>query len=610
MGGAQSHTIIDPLVYASETTSNDPAKWRKYDYIIVGGGSAGCVLAARLSEDRNATVLLLEAGKSHKGDLPTRIPLLFSKIYRTPTDWGLHTVAQAGLQDREAYFPRGKILGGTSATNALMYHHCPPEDFDEWTSLGATGWSYTELKPYFKKAEKYNQNPKFPGVDLEARGLDGVWQTSHPSEVAPIDDYVIDACKTLGMPYSEDINTAKGTMGVTRFTGNIDSTGQRSSTATAYLTDDVLSRPNLTVAINVMVEKILFDTSGPKPRAVGVELSISPTSPRYRVAASREIILSAGAIGTPQILLLSGVGPAEELHKHDIPVVHELRAVGRNFADHVSTGPLPFRAKPGFTYDYITNKLSGVIALLKWFTLGTGPLSSMGWPSAAFVRSTDPRMPFSRSEDTPPPPVKDLTSGPGAPDIELVWFPLTVFDDRFAKPPPGTSGLTLAAIILRPESRGTVVLKSRSAWDAPLIDPNCLAMESDMNVLIRGARLLMHLARTEPLASVLDLGPHSDDKTSPWWLGDADPEKISDKELEDLLRGSALPAKHPVCTVRMGASPETSAVDSELRVHGIVGLRVMDASVFPAPLSGHPCAVIVAMAEKAADMLKREMRSA
>ncbi|KAL1948179.1 hypothetical protein VTO73DRAFT_12254 [Trametes versicolor] len=605
MGANQSThiTSADRLQFASVDVTDDPASWTTYEYIVVGGGSAGCVLAARLSEDRNATVLLLEAGKSHLSDVHTRIPFGFSKIFRTPTDWNLCTTAQTNLHGRETYFPRGKILGGTSATNALIYHHCSPEDFDEWVSLGATGWSYADLLPYFKKSEKHTPNINIARTDHSSRGLDGAWQTRHPSEGAPIDGFAIEACKTLGIPYIEDINTPKGTMGVTHLTGNINSRGQRDSTATAYLTNEVVSRPNLTIATNIMVEKVVFDKSGPIIRATGVVVSVGPTSPRYHVAASREIILCAGVVGTPQMLMLSGIGPVEELAKHDIPLVHALPSVGRNLVDHVSTGPLPFRAKPGFTYDYITNRFSGLLALLKWFAFGTGPLSSMGWPSAAFVRSTDPCLPVGRTGEEPV-PVKDRTSGPGAPDVELIWFPLTVFDDKFAKPPPGTHGVTLAAILLRPESKGTITLRSRSVWDVPLIDPNCLATENDLNVLIRATRLLMRLARTEPLASALEFGPHSEDKSSPWWLCDADPDKVTDQELEDLLRDNALPAKHPVCTARMGSCPETSVVDAELRVHGIDGLRIVDASVFPSQLSGHPCAVIVAMAEKAADMIK------
>ncbi|KAI0771272.1 GMC oxidoreductase [Trametes elegans] len=596
--------LNDPRQFATQDASDDHTKWRTYDYVIVGGGTAGCVLAARLSEDRNATVLLLEAGRSHKGPLSTQMPFAFPQTFRTDVDWNFDTTVQAGLGHRGAYYPRGKILGGSSAINATIYHHCAPEDFDEWVSRGATGWSYHDLEPYFKKAEKYKVNTKYSNMEGETRGVDGPWHTRHPSEVAPIDDIVIDACKTLGMSYTEDINSSKGGLGVTHLTGNIDVRGQRSSTATAYLSDEVLSRPNLTVAINVMVERILFSRASPKLRAVGVEIATSRTSPRYRVGASKEVILSAGAVATPQILLLSGVGPAEELKKHDIPIEHELPMVGRNLVDHVSTGPLPFRAKPGLTYDYVTQPLPGLVALLKWLAFGAGPLSSMGWPSAAFIRSSDTSLPFARTGE-PPVPVKDLTSGPGAPDIELVWFPLTVFDDRFAKPAPGTAGLTLAAILLRPESTGSLTLRSRDPWDAPLIDPGCLSAQSDVNILVRGARLLMRMARTEPLASALDPQPPSGDKSSPWWLCDADPDTVTDEELETFLRGSAMSAFHTACTARMGTAPETSVVDAALRVHGVDGLRVVDASVFPTLVSGHPAAVIVAMAEKAADMIKR-----
>ncbi|KAI9070319.1 GMC oxidoreductase [Trametes sanguinea] len=604
MGATHSAVVKDPQYFATkvdEGGGNEP--WKSYDYVIVGGGTAGCILASRLSEDRNATVLLLEAGKSHRSDISTRIPLGFSKILRTSSDWNTETIPQPGLQGRKAYIPRGKILGGSSSTNALIYHHSSPEDFDEWVSLGATGWSYDDLRPYFKKAEKYNSSPEFPHMDAESRGRVGPLQTSHPKERAPIIDYAVEACKALGIPYSHDINTPRGSLGVTHLVGTLDTKGERSSSATAYLDNGALKRPNLTVATGIMVERVLFESFHDRSRAVGVEFSTSSTSPRYRVRASREVVLSAGAIGTPQILMLSGVGPAEELQKHGIPVVKDLVHVGKHFVDHVSTGPLPFRAKPGLTYDYITQNLHGALALIKWLTLGTGPLSSMAWSSAAFVRSTDPSLPYSRSGE-PAPTVKDLTPGPRTPDLELVWFPLTVFDDKFMKPPPGTSGLTLAAILLRPESEGTITLKSRSVWDAPELNPNLLGTENDINTLIRGTRLLMRIARTEPLASVLAPQGHSSDQSSPWWLGDADPDKVTDKELENYLRGSALSAFHPVGTARMGESAETSVVDLLLRVHGVDSLRIVDASVFPHQLSGHPCAVIGAMAEKAVDIIK------
>ncbi|KAI0640876.1 GMC oxidoreductase [Trametes meyenii] len=606
VGSIGNNTETDPPPNGRTSGgSSTLTPWRSYDYVIVGGGSAGCVLAARLSENPNNSVLLLEAGQSHRGDLPFRIPFGFSKASRRVADWQSHTTPQAGLQGRAAYMPRGKILGGSSATSALVYERCPPEDFNQWVSMGAAGWSYNDLEPYFKKSEHYIASPQHPNVDLDVHGTDGPWPTSYSAEVAPIDRYVVNACKSLGLPFNQDISTAQSPLGVTRFIGNIDSKGERSSTATAYIPSDVLARPNLTIAIGITVERIMFDQpSGVKPRARRVLLRNAGDAPLYGITAAREVILCAGAIGTPQLLLLSGVGPTEELNKHNIPVVCPLPAVGRNLSDHVSTGPIPFRAQSDLTYDFLRSKFSGLWAELKWRVFGTGPFSSMMWSSGAFVRSTDPRLPFSRAGE-PPPPVNDLTSGSGAPDIELVWAPMAVFDEEFGKPPSDVSGVTLAAIALRPQSKGSVTLQSRSVWDAPLINPNLLAAESDINVLIRATRLVLRVARTEPLSSVLHPKPRAAKKDSPWWLCDVDPDKVTDKELEERLRASATSAWQPTGTARIGASPETSVVDAQLRVHGVDGLRVVDASVFPTSLSGHQCATVVAVAEKAADMLKQ-----
>ncbi|RDX42747.1 GMC oxidoreductase [Lentinus brumalis] len=604
MGLSQSRAVVnDPSKLATKVTTavGNSGPWKGFDYVIVGGGTAGCVLAARLSENRDSTVLLVEAGRrSTLVDLPTGIPLGFSNIFRTARDWNLHTSKQKHLKERETYWPRGKILSGTSATNALIYHRCPPEDFDEWVTLGAKGWSYSDPKQYFAKSEAYCSNPKWhPEINAAEYGsADGPWKIRHPSETAPINEAIIQTCQNLGMRHIHDMNAGSSSLGVSRFMGSMDARGRRSSKATAYLTDNVLARPNLTVAVDTMPH-------GGRPRAVGIEVSTGPDSPRFRVSAAREVILCGGAIGTPQVLLLSGVGPADELVELDIPVVKELPAVGRNLVDHVSSGPLAFRAKPGSTYSYITNPISGLFAMFKWLIFGRGPLSSMGWSSAAFVRSMDQTVPYYAQGECVV-PVNDRTSGPDVPDLELIWFPLTVFDDAFPKPPPGTSGLTLAAVALRPESTGSITLRSASVWDKPVIDPNYLSTESDMNILVCGARLLMRIARTEPLASKLALKPHATDLTSPWWPGDADPDWVSDDEICDLLRRSALPAWHPVSSARMGVNPEDSVVDPELHVHGISGLRVVEASDFPAQLSGHPCAVVVAIAEKAADMIKQD----
>ncbi|KAJ3520969.1 hypothetical protein NM688_g9084 [Phlebia brevispora] len=319
----------DPREFASP---KDASQWREYDYIVVGGGTAGCILAARLSEDRNTTVLLIEAGKSE--DFITKIPFAFVKTFKSPIDWAFKTTPQSALNNRVISWPRGKVLGGTSAINASIYHQCAPEDFEEWERLGATGWNYSAVRPYFLKSETYHPSPLYPGVDVKERGTSGPIQTGHHRENAPISGTVFETVKALGVPYTDDVNTPKGTAGVVHFISTIDQSGRRSSTAAAYLTPDVFSRPNLTIAVNTHVDQVLFETTESKdPVAIGVQVSTSPTSPQYRVRAKREVILSGGAVGSPQLLLLSGIGPADELSKLGIPVVKDLPATGKNLSD-------------------------------------------------------------------------------------------------------------------------------------------------------------------------------------------------------------------------------------------------------------------------------------
>ncbi|KAJ3538326.1 hypothetical protein NM688_g6537 [Phlebia brevispora] len=607
MGIFQSKAILsDPLRFATEVSdATNPSSYRKYDYVIIGGGTAGCVLASRLSEDAGVTVLLIEAGKSYDSDLLTRIPLAFTKVFKTATDWDFQTTPQAALNGREVYWPRGKILGGTSAINALIVHHCAPEDFDEWVRLGATGWDYESIRPYFTKSEGYSPSLLFPDIKVGDRGVQGPWRTGHGHEFAPVHKAVFEACKSLGMPYNPDFNTPNGTMGVSGFLGMVDEHGQRSSTATAYLSKDVLARPNLTVAISTMVEKILFDKTGDQPRAVGVELSTSPTSPRYRVTATHEVILSAGAVCSPQILLVSGVGPAKELEILGIPVVKDLSEVGKNLSDHISCGPLNFPTKPGVTWDYLNGPLSGAMALFRWLVFGKGPMATLGTPAGAFVRSDDPNLPL-RAKDTAlrDDTVKDLTSGPNAPDIEILWAPVLVLDHGLKAPPAGINVVFVkGAISLKPESTGAITLKSKSIWDKPVIDAGYFTSESDLNIVLRATRLCLQLARTEPLKSMLDLKDGAD-PNSFFWPGAADPDKISDAELKAWIRKHAVPPFHPISSNRIGTDSSSSVVDPDLRVHGITGLRVVDASVFPGQVSGHPCAVVVAVAERIADHIK------
>ncbi|KAI8990417.1 GMC oxidoreductase [Trametes punicea] len=607
MGHAASKvTVKSPSSFATPYTPSlgslvsdqELERWPSFDYVIVGGGTAGCVLASRLSENSKTTVLLVEAGKSHTESLFSRIPLGFPRLFRSAYDWNYQTIPQKTLGDRSVYWPRGKILGGTSSMNAMIYHRCDPSDFDSWESQGATGWGYESLRQYFLRAEKHIPH-KWHAGDPANHGSDGPWTNSHLPN-APICTQILETAESLGIPLSDDFNTSEGTIGAGPFVATVDEKRERSSTATAYLTDDVLLRPNLTVAVSIMTEKILFTkTSEGLPKAVGIQVSSTRFGTRFTVAANREVILCAGAVGSPQLLQLSGIGDAEHLSKLNIPVVRDLPAVGRNLLDHISAGALVFRARAGRTWDYLMqNPFKALVALLRWLAFGTGEMSSLATQVGIFVRTDNEKLPFG-----PLLPVVDRSSGPRAPDVEFVFVPFAVINHGLGYPPRGTYGITTGSVVLKPASSGTVLIQSTDPYDHPVINANYLADESDLNVLIRSVRFLLHFARTPPLADVLEFRS-STIKGDMFWPGDVDPEKITDDEIKEFIRDHGQSSWHPTSSVRMGRDPKTSAVDPELRVHGVQALRVVDASVFPDQVSGHPCAVVVAVAERAADLIR------
>ncbi|KAF8996790.1 GMC oxidoreductase [Cyathus striatus] len=604
-----SAIVSDPAAFATQIhadNEDDQSKWRTYDYVVVGGGTAGIILATRLSEDPGVTVLLLEAGKSHEGHFSSKIPFAFNANFKTPADWDYLTAPQEHMDKRELFFPRGKLLGGCTSINAAIYHCCSPEDFDSWAKDGAEGWGYKDLLPYFKKSEGYYPSPTgYKGVNLEDRGRDGPWKITH-IQPAPMNDVLVEACAKLGIPHLPDLNTDKGTIGASTFSCTVDEKGHRSSIATAYLTPAVLSRPNLTIGIASRVEKVLFsnptDSSiTSKPRAIGVELSTSATGPRFRVAAGKEVIVSSGAIGTPQVLLLSGVGPAEHLKERGVEVVRDLENVGKNLSDHLSCGSLALRTKSELSWNYLLSPLSGFKAFLQWYAFGTGPLRTLVPAGAAFVRSDDKSIPYETKAGGSVVPV-DTSAGPNSPDLEIIWFPAIVLDNGHRATPKGVEGITISAIALRPSSTGQVLLKTTSIWDKPVIDANYFAEENDLDVVVRGTRLIMKLANTEPMKSFL--------VNDGWdgydflWPGHADPDQVTDAEIKDWIRKNGAPAWHPTSTARMGTSESNSVVDAQLRVHGVEGLRVVDASVLPTQVSGHTAAVVVAVAERAADLIK------
>ncbi|TFK51151.1 GMC oxidoreductase [Heliocybe sulcata] len=593
-----SRLVSDPSrIFDHGKSGYDTNESDSYDYVIVGGGTAGCVLASRLTEKADLNILLIEAGE-------TRMPLAFTKLFSSQYDWDYDTTPQVGLNNRRTHWPSGKMLGGSSSINCCVHHHCAPEDFDNWAKLGMTGWSYNNLRQYFLKSEKYSPGGSTSNVDPSLRGASGPWRTRRCTTL-PISQAIIRSCEVNGIPMKHDFNTKSGTAGVGSLACFIDQAGERSSTATAYLTPDVLLRPNLTVLIGCSIERILFEEQGGSQRATGVQVSKSPDTLSYVIRASKEVILCAGSVATPQLLTISGIGPHEELERLAIQPIKCLDAVGKNLSDHICTGALHFPCKPGYSLDYLSHPLSAAVAAARWMVTGGGPLSYPPMPGAAFFRSGDANLPFGTSTAYP---VEDLATGPGAPDCELVWFPLLIQPSGQVKQPRDRHGITLSVIALQPKSKGGITLASGSIWDKPIINANYLHQESDLNLLLRAIHLQRAIARTPPFSEILELTDAVTDKNDMFWPGDAHPSTLTEDGLRDWIRANSTSAWHPVSTARMGLSPADSVVDVSLRVHGVTGLRVCDASVFPTQVSGHPCATVVAIAEKLADMIKEERK--
>ncbi|GJJ13692.1 hypothetical protein Clacol_007948 [Clathrus columnatus] len=507
MGASHSNFLSNPEQFATRVTqSQTSSKVKEYDFVIVGGGTAGCVLASKLSENPAFTVILIEAGRSHEEYLFSKIPLGFSKLFLSAADWAFSTTPQKHVKDRVIRLPRGKVLGGT-----------------------------------------------------------------------------------------RDFNTPGGTLGAAPFLAFMDNKGQRSSAAAAYLTNNVLAWPNLSVAVNCCVEKVLFDDENNTLLATGVELRTTRDGPIFCVSATKEIILTAGAYGTPHLLLVSGIGPRKELEEKGVTVVKDLPAVGKNLVDGLPT------------YDYLAKPLSSLFALVQWYITGKWPMATLAAQGAAFFRSDDPSLPYSVPGGKPLPDLVDLSSGSNAPDLEISWFPMLILDGGVGKIPPGVQGATARVVNLRPKSSGDITLETSSIWDKPIINPKWFSNEHDTQIVARGVRLLLRIARTKPFSGFVDF--REDERYPFLWIGTQDPDTLSEEELYEFIRKNSKTAWHPVsqleaCTARMGKSEDSSVVNSKLQVHGMQSLKIIDASIFPKQLSGHPCTAIIAMAEKASDMIK------
>jgi choline dehydrogenase len=507
-----------------------------FDYVVVGAGTAGCVMANRLTEDGKRSVLLLEAGPPDTNPW-IHVPIGYGKtMHHAVLNWGFWTEAAPNMNGRRIYWPRGRTLGGSSAVNGLIQIRGQPEDFDAWEAAGASGWNARQVEPYFQRS-------------LE---MVSVTRIADRSELV---DAFIRGCDDLGIPANDDFNGARqegaGYLHLT--TRN----GRRCSAATAYL-KPARGRSNLTVRTGAHVSRILFEGK----RAVGVQYGSEKM-------LAGEVILSAGAIQSPQLLQLSGIGPVRLLSSLGIPVVADLPGVGENLQDHLALRLVYKCTKPITTNDALRNVWAKGLTGLKYVLSRRGPMA-IGVMTAGMITRVLP----------------DAKT----PDIQFFLSTVSA-EERGAEPHP-FSAFTLVYYPMRPESRGSVRIRSREALQAPTIQPNYLATEYDRRIMIEGTKLARRLVGTPSLA------PYVREEYKP---GRA---VASDAQILEAIRNTGSSGYHPVGTCRMGIDAD-AVVDPRLRVRGVEGLRVVDASVMPLLVSGNTNAATFMIAEKAADVIRQ-----
>jgi choline dehydrogenase len=523
-----------------------------FDYVIVGAGTAGCVLANRLTESQGSRVLLLEAGPPDT-KLEIRIPAAFSKLFKTAIDWGYETIPQLELAGRKLYWPRGKMLGGTSSMNAQMHVRGNRADYDGWAAIGNTGWSYDDVLPYFRKSEHNERGPS------PYRGTGGPLNVARLRDPNPATLAFLEAARQAGLERTDDIHGPRQD-GVD-YTQVTQRRGRRWSAADAYLRP-AMRRPNLTVVTRAHATRVIFDGL----KAVGVEYVLGGRTEMAR--AGREVILAGGAINSPQLLMLSGVGPAAHLREHGVSVVLNLPGVGQHLQDHLASGVIVFARQP--TTLVAAESLPN---LLRFLLRRRGMLTSNVGEACGFTRSSP-----------------DLD----APDLELVFAPVPFIEHGLVKPPG--HGITIGAVLLQPKSKGSITLRSANPLEAPSIDPRYLSdpERQDVRLLVAGTRLAHRVMRSPALA------PFAGEPMLP------DRELATDAEIEALVREKSESLYHPVGTCRMG-SDALAVVDARLRVRGLDSLRVVDASIMPQIIRGHTNSPTIMIAEKAADLMKGEV---
>jgi choline dehydrogenase len=541
----------------SRATRNGSAEIAEFDYVIVGAGSAGCVLANRLSADGRHSVLLLEAGPKDS-NIWIHVPLGYGRLFKEKTvNWMYQTEPEPGLGGRTVFQPRGKVLGGSSSINGLLYVRGQHEDYDRWRQHGNSGWGYDDVLPYFKKAEDQQR-----GAD-DFHGAGGPLPVSDWRHADPLSEAFVQAAAQTGIPVNPDFNGAS--QEGAGFFQTTTRRGRRASTAVAYLRP-AKGRSNLHVETSALAQRIVFDGR----RADAVEYLKAGTLRTAR--ARKEVLVSSGAYNSPQLLQLSGVGPAELLRTHGINVVLDAPGVGHDLQDHLQVR-IVMRCSQSITLNDIVNSpVRRILAGARYAAFRKGPLTIAAGTSGAFFK-TSPRL--------------------ATPDIQIHFLPFST--DKMGEKLHSFSGFSASVCQLRPESRGSLRIKSADPAVPPEIRINYLATEVDRTANVEGLKILRKILQAPALSSYVT------EEVDPG------PKVATDEELLNYCRQRGSTIYHPTSTCRMGSDP-LAVVDQRLRVRGIERLRVIDGSIMPDLVSGNTNAAIIMIAEKASDMILEEAR--
>ena len=526
---------------------------RQFDFIIVGAGTAGCVLAARLSEDPANSVCLIEAGPPDSNPLiPIPAGVAFT-ILNPKLGWGFKTTPQLHCNNREILLPRGRVVGGCSSINGMVYFRGHPGDFDDWAAGGADGWSFAEVLPYFIKSEN---NENFPNSPYH--GVGGPVNVISIPKVNPLVDSFVEAVKSMQFSLQPDFN-GPDPMGFGPRQASIRG-GRRESEATAYL-NPARSRPNLTIITNALVHRVVVENR----RAIGVVYEQGGEI--GRIAARREVILSGGAYGSPALLMLSGIGPAAELRQLGIDVVHDLAGVGKGLREHPSAA-VQIRTKDTTSYGVSLRKaLPNVLSGLQYLAFRTGPLAGNVFEAHGFCKS-DPAL--------------------ARPDLQIIMMP--AHRNALPKALPQGHGYGIISALVKPKSVGSITLASANPHDPPLIDLNLLGDGDDIGRIRTGLKLARRILESPAFAR------YKGHEILPG------PAVQSDQEWDEHIRATCVTVHHPTSSCRMGTD-DFAVVAPDLRLRGVEGLRVVDASVFPTLIAGNTNAAVVMIAEKAADII-------